>query len=191
MDFGKVTKPYWDDRPVAIIGGGPSVQDLDLELLRGAHVLAVKDAILSVPWADASVGVGDWSDCLDLQGRVYWARSDVVAAPTKNITILKQVPGVPQMSDDPSVIYGVSSEFASMQICIHKRAKQIVLFGFDFEGPTWTKAAEYFSVFVPYLTKHGIDVVNACPSSSIRFFQKVGLRDGVDMLHRKPLACVG
>jgi hypothetical protein len=179
--YGKVNKPFWDDKPVAVVGGGPSLHDFDFEQLRGAHVLVVKDLIRDIPWADASIGVGAW-DKPDVQSRVYWAVPDEVEPQAKNITILKQMPGQ-QLSDDPSVIYGSTSEFAAMQICIHKRAKQIVLFGFDHEGPIWQRAAEHFSIYVPYLTAHGISVMNACPASSIRFFQKVALRDGISALH--------
>lgn len=176
--YGKINKPFWDDKPVAVIGGGPSLHDFDYERLRGAHVLAVKDLIFDIPWADAGFGVGEWHNKLDVQGRVYWAVPEEIEPPAKNITILKQMPGQ-QVSDDPGVVYGSSSEFGAMQICIHKRAKQIVLFGFDHEGPIWQKAAEHFSVYVPHLTQHGISVVNACPSSAIRCFQKVALQDAV------------
>jgi hypothetical protein len=181
--YGKINKPFWDDKPVAVIGGGPSMHDFDFEKLRGAHVLAVKDLILDIPWADAGFGLGMWHDKLvNVPSRIYWAVPEDQAIgpppPAKNITLLKQMPGL-QVSDDPGAVYGNTCEFGAMQICIHKRAKQIVLFGFDHEGPNWTKPAEHFSVYVPYLTAHGISVVNACPSSAIRCFQKVALQDAV------------
>ena len=77
-------------------------------------------------------------------------------------------------------------------MCIHKRARKVILFGFDYDGngnghstdaANWTKWAEHFSVFVAPLRVQGVDVVNACPQSTIRFFQKVQLDDGVRMLH--------
>ena len=45
---------------------------------------------------------------------------------------------------------GGSSGFGAMQICIHKRAKEIVLFGFDYDQ--WPKWAEQFEVFSRYFT---------------------------------------
>ena len=55
--YGKINKPFWDDKPVAVIGGGPSLLDLNYEELRGAHVLAVRTSIFDIPWADAAFGV--------------------------------------------------------------------------------------------------------------------------------------
>jgi hypothetical protein len=214
MVYGKVGKPFWDDRPVAVIGGGPSLQDFDYEVLRGAHVLAVKSAIFGIPWADAGFGLDitryqEWRERLaDVQARIYWAVSESqltqTGAPAKNITFLRQLYG-PQLSEDPGVIYSDgTSGFGALQICIHKRAKQIVLFGFDYDGvfsnavadargqkrrdqraAHWREWAEHFSIFSPYFSTHGISVFNACPTSAIRSFQKVGLWDGVEIVRRK------
>ncbi|MEY9638731.1 hypothetical protein ABIF66_006985 [Bradyrhizobium japonicum] len=181
--YGKINKPFWDDRPVAVIGGGPSLLDLNYEELRGAHVLAVRTSIFDIPWADAAFGLDLSQDKLaSVQSRVYLAvREDQLQdteMPSKNVTLLKRLDGQ-GLSDDPGVIYGGGcSDFGALQICIHKRAKQIVLFGFDYEA-RWSAWAEHFRVYVPYLTAHGINVVNASPSSAIGCFQKVALRDGI------------
>lgn len=183
--YGKISKPFWDDRPVAVIGGGPSLLDLNYEELRGAHVLAVRTSIFDIPWADAAFGLdfnGSQDKLASVQSRVYLAvREDQLQGtemPSKNVTLLKRLDGQ-GLSDDPGVIYGGGcSDFGALQICIHKRAKQIVLFGFDYEA-RWSAWAEHFRVYVPYLTAHGINVVNASPSSAIGCFQKVALRDGI------------
>jgi hypothetical protein len=180
--FGRVSKPYWDDRPVAVIGGGGSFKDFDLEKLRGCHVLAVKGAILNVPWADACFGMGEYPDWLpNVQCRVYWAvEGDHEAGPTKNVTLLKRLQGV-AVADHPGEVYGGhTSGFAALQICIHKRAKQIVLFGYDYDR--WPQWAESFTAYSPHFTKHGVSVANASPASEIRCFQKVGLHDGANMV---------
>jgi hypothetical protein len=181
--YGKVSKPFWDDKPVAVIGGGPSFRDFDLERLRGAHVLAVKSVIIEVPWADACYGSGSYSDWRskleNVQSRVYWA-ADQPEPSSKNITFLKRLDGE-GVSDDPGEIYGgKTAGFGAMQICIHKRARTIVLFGFDYDQ--WPKWAEHFGVYASYFTQHGVNIVNASPRSKIRCFQKVGLDDGVRML---------
>lgn len=196
--YGKISKPFWDDKPVAVIGGGPSLIDFDFEKLRGAHVLAVKGSIFDIPWADAVFGL-DFNGCRDrlanVQSRVYWAVRDDHPSPlpSKNITFLKRLDGQ-GLSDDPSVIYGGgTSGFGALQVCLHKRAKQIVLFGFDYDGashaPTekrraqnaanWSACAEHFRVFVPYLTEHRVSIFNASPMSAITCFQKVALQDAV------------
>ena len=208
MDYGKIAKPFWDDKPVAIVGGGPSLVGFDFEQLRGAHVLAVKRSIFAIPWADAGFGLGEWQDKLtNVTGRVYWAvpEDQLLPAPAKNVTFLRRLSGQ-DVSADPSCVYGGgTSGFASMQVGIHKRAKRIILFGFDYvstitganpgepstqfqrrreqtEG-NWRKWAEHFRVYVTPLREHGISVVNACPQSQIGCFQKVTLDDGVNMLH--------
>jgi hypothetical protein len=190
MEYGRITKPYWDDRPVAIVGGGPSLVGFDYERLRGCHVLAIKGTILSIPWADACFGMGDfngWRDKLSgAQSRIYWLTPEPEQTAAKNITFLKRVEGH-QFSEDPSVVYsGGTSGFGAFQVAMHKRARSIVLFGFDYDGERanskWIKWAECFRVYVPYLAKHGISVANACPGSAIPCFQKVTLDDGVNML---------
>lgn len=187
--YGKINKPFWDDKPVAVIGGGSSLIDFDYEKLRGVHVLAVKGSIFDIPWADAGFGLDYCRDKIaNVQSRIYWAVRDdqVEPQPPKNITLLKRLDGQ-QLSDDPGVVYsGGTSGFGALQICIHKRAKQIVLFGFDYDGShasapssKWASWAEHFAVYSPYFSQHGIQIVNACPASAIRCFQKVALRDGV------------
>jgi hypothetical protein len=203
--YGKITKPFWDDKPVAIVGGGPSLVDFDFERLRGgAHVLAIKSAIVNMPWADACFGMGDfnlWRDKLEGgQSRVYWLAAEPERPMAKNVTFLKRLDGQ-DVSEDPSEVYGGgTSGFGSMQVCLHKRARLIVLFGFDYDGTydngsdkltqkkralseaNWGKWARHFDIYVPHLNRLGISVVNACPTSSISCFQKVTLDDGVGML---------
>jgi len=214
--YGKIGKPFWNGRPVAIVAGGPSLVGFDLERLRGAHVLAVKGSIFDIPWADAGFGLdmpryAEWRDKLaNVPTRVYWAvpRDQLAKTgppPSKNITFVERLDGE-NISSDPSKIYGGgTSGFGAMQICFHKHAKSIVLFGFDCDGAykadsgfrhndqhyqkrraqneaNWEIWARHFEVYVPFLNEHGITVLNACPSSRITCFQKVTLDDGVRAL---------
>lgn len=213
--YGKIGKPYWDDRPVAVIGGGPSLLDFDFERLRGAHVIAIKRKIFDIPWADAGFGMDmarfmEWRHRLaSVQSRIYWAITEdqVESPPAKNITFLKRLDGQ-DVSENPGEIYcGRISSFGALQVCIHKRAREIVLFGFDYDGTYdagwphfnepfndkrraqgakhWAEWAEHFSVYVPHLRSRNISVLNACPASTIRCFQKVSLQDGVAMLRQR------
>ena len=203
QSFGKVVSPYWDDKPVAIVGGGPSLTGFDYEQLRGAHVLAVGRAILAIPWADAGFGLGEMPEQLDaVPMRVYWAVPDEERPPpSRNITFLHRLDGH-VLSEDPGSVSGKTSGFGAVQVAIHKRAKRIVLFGFDYDGSnggphsgegsaayqrrrvrdieSWRTWAEHFRVFVQRLQE--TMVVNACPTSNIACFQKVHVEDGVRML---------
>ncbi|HEV8503717.1 MAG TPA: hypothetical protein VGR63_19250 [Casimicrobiaceae bacterium] len=198
-DYGRVEPPNWDT--VGIVGGGPSLIDFDFERLRGATILAVKGSLFSIPWADAGFGMdmiryGEWRDRLaGLPTRVYWAAHDgqLDPAPPRNVTFLHRREGR-AVSDDPGVVYsGGTSGFGALQIALLKRAKRIVLFGFDYGGAgesdprrarSWLIWAEQFRVFVPYLTAAGVNIVNACPHSAIPCFQKATLDDGVRALTR-------
>src|SRR5262245_7981326 len=216
--YGRITKPYWDDKPVAVVAGGPSLLNFDFEQLRGAYVLAVKGSIFDMPWADAGFGLdmpryNEWRERLaGMPGRIYWAVPEdqlqrTGPPPSRNITFLKRLVGE-SLSDNPGEIYGGgTSGFGALQICIHKRAQKIVLFGFDYDGNydasagfrhndrhygfrreqsaiNWEMWATHFNVYVPYFNQHKIAVANACPTSAVRCFQKVTLEDGVAMLRQ-------
>jgi len=209
--YGKVGSPYWDKQPVAIVAGGHSLIGFDFERLRGATILAVKGSIFDIPWADAGFGLdieryAEWRDKLaDVPARVYWAVPEDQLAktgppPSRNVTFVKRLVGQ-AVSEDPSAIYGGgTSGFGALQICLHKQAKHIILFGYDYDGSfqdnqqhdkkraqnheNWKVWASHFEVYVPHLNKRGVHIANACPTSAIRCFQKVTLDDGVAMLSR-------
>ena len=218
MDFyGKIKEPFWDDKPVAIVGGGTSLIGFDFERLRGAHVLAVKGSIFDIPWADAGFGLDmprymDWRDKLaNVQARVYWAvpvdQIDKTGPPpSDNVTFLRRLNGE-GVSDDPGEIYGGgTSGFGALQIALHKRAKEIVLFGFDYDPGTavthtvdgtpfrhndqhyirkmhqsaanWLEWSKHFEIYLPYMMERNVRVQNACPTSYITAFPKILLEDG-------------
>jgi len=206
---------------VAIIGGGPSLVGFDYERLRGAHVLAVKGTIFDIPWADAGFGLDmprftEWRDRLAaVQCRVYWAVPEdqlqkTGPPPGRNITYLRRLAGE-QVSSDPGAIYGGgTSGFGAMQVALFKRARHIVLFGFDYNGDNeveyssvngfrhndthylkrraqnaenWRVWSEHFRAYVDVLGAIGVRVTNACPRSQITCFQKCTLNDGVNLVH--------
>jgi hypothetical protein len=215
--YGSVSKPFWDDKPVAIVGGGPSLTGFDFERLRGAHVLAVKGSIFDIPRADAGFGLDmprymEWRDKLaNVQSRIYWAvpveQIDKTGPPpSHNVTFVRRLDGE-AIAADPGEIYGGgTSGFGAVQIALHKRAKNIVLFGFDYDGAyghmaehrpfrhndmhylrkraqstaNWLTWAEHFTIFVQHMIDNNIRIINACPGSAIQCFQKMSLDDGAD-----------
>lgn len=212
--YGQINPPWWDKQPVAVVGGGPSLKGFDFDVLRGAHVLAVKGTIFDLPWADAGFGLdmprfNDWREKLArLPARIYWAvpqeQLQAVAPPPENVIFLQRLDGQ-KLSDDPGVIYsGGTSGFGALQICLHKRARKIVLFGFDYDGNynssafrhndghytkrraqsynNWQAWATHFEVYRVHAEQHGIEIINACPSSSITCFPKVPLDIGIAMV---------
>ena len=49
----------WPGDTAFIVGGGPSVLQQNLELLRGRHVIAINSSVYAVPWANF-LFFGDW-----------------------------------------------------------------------------------------------------------------------------------
>jgi hypothetical protein len=219
--YGKITSPFWNDRPVAIVAGGTSLIGFDFERLRGAHVLAVKGTIFDIPWADAGFGLDmprymDWRDKLaNVQSRVYWAvpveqLDKTGPPPSSNVTFLRRLEGE-GISESPGEIYGGgTSGYGALQIALHKRAKEIGLFGFDYNPDTavghmvsgapmrhndqhykrkmaqsaanWLEWSKHFDSYLPYLSDNNIRVINACQNSGITCFPTMPLEDGVEFV---------
>lgn len=144
IEFGCVVPPWFDDRPVAIIGGGQSLRGFDFDRLRGrCHVIAVKGTIFDLPWACCGVGIDhprlrDWREKLDAVSMpVYWGvtpeelQSYPLVRP-KPVTYLRKLPEW-RISDDPGAIHaGGTSGFGAIGVAVLKKAKNIFLFGFDY-----------------------------------------------------------
>ena len=58
MNFWLVPRE-WERETAFIVGGGPSVLEQDLELLRGRRVIVINSSVYKVPWADF-LYYGDW-----------------------------------------------------------------------------------------------------------------------------------
>lgn len=222
VEIGSVGPPYFDDHlPTVIVGGGHSLTGFDLEQLRGrAHVIAVKGVIFDLPWADCGAGIDhprliEWQQRLDdVSMPVYWAVTpsliahDKVKRP-KSVTFLQKLEGF-KISTDPSKLNeGGTSGFGALGVAVHKRAKDIVLLGFDYDGPqknwhrngghykehrhqqlaAWAIWARSYDVAVPGLKALGVRVRNASPKSRITAFEKITLAQALDHLHR--VGCAG
>lgn len=58
MNFWSV-QPEWKGETAFIVGGGPSLLGVDLELLRGRRVIVINSSVYALPWADF-LYFGDW-----------------------------------------------------------------------------------------------------------------------------------
>jgi hypothetical protein len=212
-EYGRIDAPFWRDKPVAIVAGGPSLIGFDFERLRGhAHVIAVKGSIFDLPWADCGFGLDfirfrEWKQRLmDASMRVYWAlptdRLKEAGPSGGSLTYLKRLDGE-GISEDRSEIYtGGTSGYGALQIAIHKQARDVYLFGYDYNGEaapagqfrhndqhyqrareqnaaSWGEWATYFDRIVPELERREIRVFNACPRSTIKCFRKMTIDDAV------------
>jgi hypothetical protein len=187
---------------VAIVGNGPSLRGFDYERLRGMHVLAVKAAMFNIPWADAGFGLDiprylEWRDMLNAVRTmpVYWAVPKIKQlgppphAPC--VRFLRRV-DLSDLSDELTVICsGGTSGFGALNLAWLKRAKRIVLLGYDYNGdagsadtraymnrreqPTdrWVQWAKNFSKVRRRLDLAGVTVINAAPESRITAFPRM------------------
>jgi hypothetical protein len=210
-NFEDVAAPWWNDRPVVIVGGGPSLIGFDFNRLRGAHVLAVKGSIFDIPWADAGFGL-DWprfeewrAKLMALPMRIYWAvPGDRIeeCQVSENITYLERLDGEDLTTDASKVFVGGTSGFGALQVAIMKRATKIVLLGYDYNGnyspgadfrhnqqryekkrkqerQNWEAWASYFDAIEGKIRTRGVEVINACPMSSVTAFRKTTIHDAL------------
>jgi len=142
-EWGHVAEPYWEGKPVAIIGNGPSTRGLAVDRLRGRfHVLAVKAAIFDIPWADAGFGLDfpryqEWHRRLfGVTFPVYWGIVNFTYIPTPtpdHVFFLHRIDRPAGLSDDPSFVNaGGTSGFGAFNLAWLKRARRVYLFGFDY-----------------------------------------------------------
>jgi hypothetical protein len=207
--LGTVGPPYWDDRPVALVGGGPSLVGFDLERLRPLHVVGVKASMFDIPWADAGFGLDtltfkEWRERFAaLSFPVFWAipEHDLIGKQPQapNVVLLKRT-GRFELSRDPAVINGGgTSGYGALELALHKRANKIVLLGYDYSIPASgdfhhnerhyvEKRAQSPSAWKMW-TKNfdkaarelpsGVEVINASPHSQIAGFPRTAIEDGL------------
>lgn len=208
--LGSVAEPWWDDKPLAIIGTGPSLKGFDFSRFNipGVRVLAVKEAIWDLPFADCVFGLDrpwinrqadklrtlatpkvfsvelEYGPCAEIEGALYIQRSRFAG-----------------LSDDPAVIQsGANSGFGAFNFAYLKRATRIALFGFDYlAGPHycqdryhwqptdhneryWRNWGDNFIDCRAQLAKAGVAVMNASPISTVVAFPKCSIEDGLTWL---------
>lgn len=213
--FARIGPPWWDDRPVAIVAAGPSLIGADLARLSGrARVLAINSSMFDLPFADAGFGI-DTNDLADWWPRfgavgypVWWALPDRWRLPDgdipANLAFVRRMGGA-QVSDDPGTIHsGGTSGFAALAgFARLKRARRVVLFGYDYRpdeagrfhwnehqirpGLKYTadgyrRWATCFDQVAARLRHDGMSVVNASPDSLVSAFPRVSIEDGLRLI---------
>lgn len=200
-----VGPPWWDDRPVYIIGGGPSAKDLDLERLRGrARVLAINDCALALPWADAVASLDRlWMvrrrAFLAAFGGERWLGVhrgvDAYEAPIPGCRYVELRSRIGSWSTDPAwVCHGGNSGFFGTNLAGLKRAGRIRLVGFDMDGGHWHGGypwnpggdqryysgwAARFLEAAPAIARAGTSVWNCNPDSKIDAFPRCSFQEAI------------
>lgn len=210
--FSTVGPPWWDDRPVILVGTGPSLTGFDLSRLRDlGYILAVKEAVWDLPFADACFGL-DYPWMRRMNGRL----SELAARMPLYLAVAKQHPPAHThvegaiylerdrkcgpLSDDPGIIEaGANSGFGAFNLAYLKHANLIYLFGFDYTSDHycperyahhgrhhaaqyWPRWARNFERALPQLRSRRVRVINASPISNIDVFPKVSPNEAIEHL---------
>jgi len=215
VEFGRVEPVDWGDRPAIIVGTGPSLAGFDHDRLRGlGNVLAVKEAVWDLPFADACFGLdlpwmrrqGDRLIDVAARMQLYLAIPPVGLPPGH-----RPIPGAihlvrrrtcNQFSEDPAEVEsGGNSGFGAVNVALLKGARTIVLFGFDYthghycpdryahqrpdhNARYWPRWGDNFRITLPQLAGMGASVLNASPGSTVDAFPKVTIDEAVEHLRR-------
>ncbi|MFO0271378.1 MAG: hypothetical protein ACK53W_12690 [Gemmatimonadota bacterium] len=210
--FRTVGPRDWTRDIVAIVGTGPSLIGFDFDRLRGiGRVLAVKEAVFDLPFADACVSIdAKWfrrrgPALTDVLVPLYQAADEAwMGHVLPNATFLRYRRGE-GLSDDPAelVVHG-SSGYSAVNYAYLRGARRVVLLGFDYANrdgahhyaryewhgsanlntrylPSW--AAGYRSM-LPQLARAGVTVINANPDSAMDAFLRMTLDDALSVLRR-------
>jgi hypothetical protein len=215
----RVDVPWWDAKPVAVVGTGCSLKGFDFRQLReiDCYVLAVNAASEDLSFANAVFSLDQrW-----IQGnrellerlaatstQVYLSMPEHERIPIRGVRWLRyrhiRSGG---LSDDPYEIEcGYSSGYGALNVAVHKRARKIVLLGFDYRGKgdvhycperyahlyrhhqNWERWGQHFSTMMPQLAKRGVEVICATPESAITAFPRVTIEEGLRFLRERSVA---
>lgn len=209
--WGEVGPPYWDDRPLAVIGAGPSLTGFDFSKFKidGVRVLAVKEPVWDMPFSDALFALDrPWIN--RRADKMRELTCEIFLAPTGSRRECQQIENATYLvldrfegfSDDPRIVQsGGNSGFGAVNVAYLKRAKRIVLFGFDYTStgghytdryldwqppghnaryfPNW---GSNFTACLPQIRAAGVEIINASPKSTVTAFPKVTIVQGLEYL---------
>ena len=145
VPLGSAGAQDWGQRPVAIVGGGPSLRGFDLGRLQGRFtVLAVNASIFDCPFADAGFSIDRRA------ARNWWPRlvSEVSmpltfavpdpwlvnfsGPPRPGMKFVRRMSGTAITSLPTLISAGGTSGFGALHFAFLRGARRIVLFGYDY-----------------------------------------------------------
>lgn len=128
------------DDTIYIVGGGPSLENYNWDLLRGRFVIGLNRAFEVLPWADIIYFTDlqffeKYKDrgLLDHAGEVI-----TIAGKIKDprVTVFKNT-GPSGLDLEPGCLrHGKNSGYAAINLAVHLHAARIVLLGFDMHSDT-------------------------------------------------------
>lgn len=133
MNYWQISEE-WPGSRVYIIGGGPSVRDIDLEALRGEKIIAINSSCFAAPFADFCIfSDTQWwhhnrAQLQGWKGRIVCC-SRMLSEP--GLLMIRRK--VPPALDQPNDCLGIQFTTATgaIELAVRLGAKQIVLLGID------------------------------------------------------------
>jgi hypothetical protein len=193
----QIGPPYWDQEPVVyLLGGGPSLTGFNLDTLAGRVVVAVNNAVYRYPTAAAVVSVDTtWIESnasilrmTGYQGEMVFGVPEHDNPPDSVDATWLRWKQAGEISLISSTLHSPStSGYAALNYVLLKRARNIVLLGYDYcrAGEHWWGnyqwssgsddalysiwAAQYNSI-VPVIKSLGVNVWNSNPNSRVTAF---------------------
>jgi hypothetical protein len=196
----------WPDSTVFILGGGPSLLESNLDLIKDKNVLGVNQAYKLGDWVDVNYS-GDyrWYTWNRKELKKYKGLS-ITSYPTNNIN--KDIINVGRLSIDGisnknnnSICWNGNSGASAINVAYWLGAKRIILLGFDMKRqgqkfnwhndyptiPGRKKNSRLKSPYRQFLKcweqikkdadKLGIQILNATPSGNLNIFPRVRLEE--------------
>lgn len=190
----------WAGETVFILGGGKSLQGMDLSPLKGRPTIGVNDAFrlgADICWfCDCRWYEWEWNK-RDLQGFTGLIAC-ATACPCENPLycerpVYQLLRGQPTGIDPrpTHVAFNRNSGNSAINLAVHLGAKRIVLLGFDMKPGHWhdnhahtPPDAVYQKLYLPplYQVNHdlaelGVECLNATPGTALTVFPLVNLKE--------------
>jgi hypothetical protein len=202
-----IVTPEWKAQTAYIVGGGPSVKQQNLELLRGRNVIALNSSYSACPFAQF-LFFGDARWYLEhrrkeafnsFAGRIVTC-SQTVRGP-KLLGLFRTNPP-PGFDERPTHVASQRTNLqGAMNLAAHLGVKRIVLLGADMrraeDGSShhhephpwpnapgngcWDLQMEQLSLIIDPLAQRGIEVINTSLVSRLDWWTKLTLEQAIEM----------
>lgn len=195
----------WAGETAVILATGPSLTPDDVEFCRSkAKVLAIKEAVLLAPWADALYAADSkwwrhFGDALTFTGPKYSIENHDGARHAKWAIVLRNTGELGLEIDPTGLRTGRNSGYQAINLAVHLGAKKIVLLGYDMQDTggkrNWfpPRPPSYSQGVVPWhsnivhcwpsivapLQTLGIAVINATRTTALDVFPQMALEEAL------------
>lgn len=197
MQFWTASK-IWKDSTAFILGGGPSVLEADLSLIKNKRVIGVNNAYKLGDWIDICwFGDSDWYEwhkekLVNFSGMIIHCADRHIERP--NTKCLRR--GEPNGIDirPTHVSWNNNSGASAINLAYHLGVKRVVLLGFDMQktkhgqnnwhndhpkrNPMWNPYPQFlksFDIIKIDAERLNFEIINATENSALTHFPKIPL----------------